>query len=139
MFVEHLIECVEESDNRYSCYTNNIPIQIFKHIMEAEELEEVRIYVSHNYNLETLKNTIERYIQWFTECETVLRNYYENERGEKVYRNWFTEIEVYRVDITFNSEDDYGATIACGDNLLQDHTLIIYFDKEQIEAIHLNG
>jgi hypothetical protein len=139
MIIDHLFEIVEESDERYRCYTIHTPLQIFKHIMTGEELEAVRIYVSPHFQLEMKQIMIERYIHWFTECETVLRNYYENERREKVYMNWFNEIEVYSVDIIFNSDDDYGATIACGDNLLHDHTLIIYFDKEQIESIHLNG
>lgn len=139
MIVDHLFEITEESDERYKSYAIHIPIQIFKHIMKDEELEEVRIYISNNCQLGSIENTIERYIHWFIECETELRNYYENELREKVYMHWFNEIEVYSVDITFNSEDDYGATIACGDKLIHDHILIIYFDKEQIESIHING
>jgi hypothetical protein len=139
MIVDNLFEIVEEDDEWYKCYGINIPIQIFNHIMNGEELEEVRIYLSHNLQLATLENKIERYIHWFTVCETVLRNYYENELKEKVYNNWFNDIEVYRVDITFISEDHYCATITCGDTLLQDHILMISFNREQIQCIHLNG
>lgn len=139
LIVDNLFEIVEESDERYRCYTVSIPIQIFKNIMKGEKLEEVRIYVSTDFHLRTIQNTIESYIRWFTVCETVLRNYYENELGERVDKDWFNEIKVYTVDITFNSADDYGATITCGDNLLLDHILIINVDREQIESIHLNG
>ncbi|MGF6355462.1 hypothetical protein ABIE27_003377 [Paenibacillus sp. 4624] len=83
MIVDNLLEIVEESDERYKCYAFSIPIQIFKNIMKGEELEEVRIYLSIDLQFETIKNMIESYIHWFTMCETVLRNYYENELGER--------------------------------------------------------
>ncbi|WP_019419110.1 hypothetical protein [Paenibacillus sp. OSY-SE] len=114
-------------------------IQIFKQFIKDEDLDDVRIYISTNTELDMIASKVESYINWFTECETVFRNYYENELREQVHKDWFKEIEVYSVDITFNSKEDYGATIACGDSVLQDHILNIDFDREQIEAINLNG
>ncbi|WP_454190062.1 hypothetical protein [Paenibacillus sp. Marseille-Q7038] len=112
-------------------------IQIFKQLIKDEDLKDVRENISTNTQLDSIASKVESYIKWFTECETVLRNYYENELREQIHNYWFDEIEVYSVDITFNSKEDYGATIACGDNVLQDHILIIDFDREKIEAINL--
>lgn len=137
--VNNFIEMVEENDERYKCYGLKNTIQIFKQFIKDEDLDEVRIYISTNTQLDSIMSKVESYINWFTECETVFRNYYENELREQVHKDWFKEIEVYSVNITFNSKEDYGATITCGDNVLQDHILIVDFDREQIEAINLNG
>ncbi|PKQ93264.1 hypothetical protein CXK86_03925 [Paenibacillus sp. BGI2013] len=137
--LNEFIELEEESDESYRCYTLQNTVQIFKHCIQDEDLNDVRIYVSTNTPLDSIVHKIEDYIKWFSTCETVFRDYYENELHEKVHQNWFNEIEVYRVDITFNSVTDYGATISCGDHILRDHIMIIDFDREQIQAIHLNG
>jgi len=133
------IELEEESDESYLCYVLQSAVQIFKHSVQEEDLNDVRIYVSTNTKLDSIANKIEDYVKWFSTCETVFREYYENELHKKVHKDWFNEIEVYRVDITFNSISDYGATISCGDNILQDHIMIVDFNREQIQAIHLNG
>lgn len=139
MLLSHFIELEEESDENYYCYIPQNTVQIFKQFLQDKDLNDVRIYVSTNIQLDSIAGKIEGYIKWFSTCETVLRKYYENELREQVHQDWFDEIEVYRADITFNSIEDYGATIACGDNILQDHIMIIDFDREQIQAIHLNG
>ncbi|WJM10602.1 hypothetical protein [Paenibacillus sp. PK1-4R] len=137
--LSEFIELEEESDESYRCYTLQNTVQIFKHLIQDEDLNDVRIYVSTNTPLDSMVHKIEDYIKWFSICETVFREYYENELQEKVHQNWFNEIEVYRADITFNSITDYGATISCGDHILLDHIMMIDFDREQIQAIHLNG
>ena len=58
---------------------------------------------------------------------------------EDVDDSWFNELEVYSADITFNSLEDYGATISCGDNILVDHILEFDFEKDQIVDIRMNG
>ncbi|MGV2883635.1 hypothetical protein [Paenibacillus taichungensis] len=133
------IELLEESDERYKCYVLKNTVQIFKQSIKDEDLNDVRIYISTTIQLDAIADVIDSYLHWLTECEAVFRNYYENELREKVHKDWFNEIEVYQVDITFNSKEDYGATIACGDNVLQGHIMIIDFDREHIQAIHLNG
>jgi len=132
-------EDAEAGDENYRCYTFNDPLQIFKQIIKDEDLEEVQLCISTRLQLDSIVDQVESYLRWLTECESVLRNYYEHELGKPVHSTWFDEIEIYRVDLTFNSEQDYGATISCGDSVLQDHILIIDFDKEAVEAIHLNG
>ncbi len=137
--LSEFIELEEESDESYRCYTLSHTVQIFKHCIQDEDLNDFRIYVSTNTPLDSIVIKIKDYIKWFSTCETVFREYYENELHEKVHKNWFNEIEVYRVDITFNSIADYGATISCGDNILHDHIMMIDFDQEHIQAIKLNG
>ncbi|NUU79787.1 hypothetical protein [Paenibacillus xylanilyticus] len=136
---DDFIEMVEESDERYKCYILKSTVQIFKQSIKDGDLNDVRIYISTSVQLDAIVSIVESYLHWFTECEAAFRNYYENELREQVSKDWFNEIEVYRVDIIFNNKEDYGATIACGDNVLQGHIMIIDFDREQVLAIHFNG
>lgn len=135
----HFVEIVENHDKNYKCYAFENPLQIFKQMIKDEDLEEVQLYISTRLQLDSIVEQVESYLQWLAECGSVLQNYYEQELGEPVHSTWFDEIEIYSVEITFNSEEDYGATISCGDSIIQDHILIIHFDKETVEAIHLNG
>ena len=129
----------DESDSRYNCYNLTTSIRIFNHLIEDENLEEVYINVASNIELKTIISYIINYIEWFSECEYVLKSFYENRLDEKVYDTWFNDIEVYRVDITFNDDCDYGATIYCGDKVFLHHALEIEFDKKNILDIRLNG
>ncbi|WP_010243300.1 hypothetical protein [Acetivibrio cellulolyticus] len=137
--LDDFIKNSEESDDRYTCYNLNKCIQIFNYSIEAEDLQEVKIYISTNIQIESIFNEMVSYLTWFSKCETELRTYYEIELHEKVNDTWFDEIEVYRVDFTFNSKDDYGATISCGDTILVGHILEIDFEREQVTDIRLNG
>ncbi|MHA7966774.1 hypothetical protein ACX93W_21925 [Paenibacillus sp. CAU 1782] len=137
--IDVFVENVKDSDERYKCYTLKNAVQIFNQIICDENLDDVRIYISTEVDLYSISPNVESYINWFTQCETIVRHFYENELQHKTPQNWFNEIEVYNVDITFNSCEDYGATITCGDNILQDHILSIDFDREQISVINING
>lgn len=137
--INNFIKNVEESDSRYICYNLNTSIRIFNHLLKDVDLEEAYIYVANDMQLVSAINHIVNYIDWFATCETVLKTYYENKLDEEVYDAWFSDIEVYRVDITFNNEYDYGATVHCGDRIYLDHALEIDFDKNNILDIRLNG
>lgn len=129
----------EESDDRYICYNLNKSIMIFNCLIEGENLSDVQIYVSNNIKLESIRKEILDYIEWFSKCKNILTSYYENRLNEKVPDKWFENIEIYRVDITFVNENDYGATIYCGDTVFLDHSLEIEFEKENVIDIILNG
>lgn len=137
LVLSNFIKNDEESDDRYACYNISVCVDIFSKTIE--ESDELRINISKDTSLVKVLDGINQYLEWLCQCEDVLKKYYESELGEKVYDDWFKEIEVYNVDITFNSNSNYGATISCGDQVLRDHSLEIDFDKMQVEAIRLNG
>jgi hypothetical protein len=137
LVLDNFIKNDEESDDNYSCYNISRCVDIFS--KPIEDSDELKIYIKKDTSLVNLLVGINQYLEWLCHCEDVLKKYYESELGEKVYEDWFKEIEVYNVDITFNSINDYGATISCGDQIILDHSLEIDFDKMQVEAIRLNG
>lgn len=137
--MSNFIENNEESDDRYICYNINSNIRIFNSVIEDQSLEDVQVFVARNTGLPLIIEQVIRYIDWINNCENLLKKYYENKLRERVYDTWFNDIEVYRVDITFNSEYDYGAIVYCGDSILVDHALEIEFNQEKISDILLNG
>lgn len=137
LVLNNFIKNDEESDDRYTCYNISVCVDVFS--KPIEDSDELRINISKDTSLVKVIDGINLYFEWLSQCEDVLKKYYESELGEKVYDDWFKEIELYNVDITFNSINDYGATISCGDQVLRDHSLEINFDRMQIEAIRLNG
>lgn len=135
--IKDFIRNVEETDDRYICFNINKCIKIFN--QSIENIEELRINITNEISLENIISLINSYLEWLNQCGAVLKTYYEGELGEKVYDEWFNDIEVYSADITFNSFKDYGATICCGDQVTRDHILEIEFNQMNIEAIRLNG
>jgi hypothetical protein len=134
--VENFLVDTEESDDRYISYHLSERMPIFNSLVDNEELF---INVSRSIKLEMILNEVGNYLIWLTQCENELKTFFESELQDKVNDTWFKEIEVYRVNITFNSENDYGATISCGDPLFIDHTLEIDFDCKTIDGIRLIG
>jgi len=124
-----LIVNEDESTENCICYNLSKNINIFEVFMN--DLEDIRINISKNSNLSDLIDSINEYIHYLNNCE--------NELGESVYKNWYNDLEVYAVDITFNSKEDYGASIACGDQIYSDHILNFQFDNKKIDYISLNG
>lgn len=135
--VNNFIENVEETDTRYTCYNIDVCVNIFKQLIK--DIEDLKIYISKETSLENVIDSINQYLIWINQCGEILRDYYESELGEKVYDDWFSHIEVYDADIVFNSIEDYGATIYCGDQVICDHSLEIQFDGMNVETIRLNG
>ena len=132
-----LIVNEDESTENCICYNLSKNINIFEVFMN--DLEDIRINISKNSNLSDLIDSINEYIHYLNNCENELKIFYENELGESVYKNWYNDLEVYAVDITFNSKEDYGASIACGDQIYSDHILNFQFDNKKIDYISLNG
>lgn len=128
-----------ESDNRYICFNPKTNLQIFKHIIRNEDLEDCFINVSVKIKLEEIIEKVSWYLEWINNCEKELKAFYENKLNEKVGQEWFSKIEVYSANITFNSVEDYGATISCGDTIFLDHILEFDFEKENVVDVRLNG
>jgi hypothetical protein len=139
MKISDFIKNELESDNRYVCYNPTKAVSIFQHLMSDDDLEECSINVSVNTSLEEVIDKVTEYLCWLANCEKELRVFYENELGEPVDDGWFSSLEVYHAEITFNSTDDYGATISCGDDIIPDHILEFDFEKEAIVDVRLNG
>lgn len=135
--IKDFIRNDEETDDRYICFNVNKCVKIFN--QSIEDVEELRINITKEISLENIISLINFYLEWLNQCGSVLKAYYEGELGERVYEEWFNDIEVYSADITFNSFQDYGATICCGDQVIKDHILEVDFDERNIEDIRLNG
>lgn len=135
--IKDFIRNDEETDDRYICFNINKCVKIFN--QSIEDTEQLRINITNEILLENIISLINSYLEWLNQCEAVLKTYYEGELGEKVYEEWFNDIEVYSIDITFNSSQDYGATVCCGDQVIRDHILEVDFNQMNIEAIRLNG
>lgn len=135
--IKDFIRNDEETDDRYICFNVNKCVKIFS--KSIEDIEELRINITHEISLENIISLINSYLEWLNQCGALLKTYYEGELGEKVYEEWFNDIEVYSTDITFNSSQDYGATVCCGDQVIRNHILEVDFNQMNIEDIRLNG
>lgn len=135
--IDDLVIDISRTTEEYICYTLTQKIQLFSR--KVRDDADCNIYISRKLRLGDILNKLIAYIDEINHSGEKLKSYYENLLNEKVYDNWFNDIEVFSVEITFISIDDYGTTIICSDQILQDHILEIYYDQNEIEQILLNG
>lgn len=139
MTVEQLTKDLDMSDDRYDCYHPTIPIQIFNCLIDTYTAEECEINIPKEYDLLKILPLINNYLNWLKECNKELTSYFEKRLGEVIPKKWFENIEVYHFSVTFNSADDYGATISCGESIFIDHTVEFDFEKFHIVDDRLIG
>lgn len=137
--IESFVMNNKNSDERYLCYNLNKNMQIFNYEINVDDFSDIELYISSTISLESIFDDITTYFLWFTKCESVVKSYYEEESQAKVNDNWFDDIEVYEICITYNDKNDFGATVCCGDQILIDHILEIEFDRYEVADIRLNG
>ena len=138
MNLDDFIKVDEEIDERYQIYSIE-QIKIFNHVLHADDWEVFGVFISRETTIENVAEILFNYLTWLTDCEKELRGFYERELKEKVSDVWYKTIEVYSACIVFNSEDDYGASVHCGDYLMSDHILEFDIEKRNVVAVRLNG
>lgn len=134
--IENFLVNIEESEDDYTSYNLSKRVPIFNYLVDDEEL---LINVWQSIKLEDILEKIADYLVWLNQCKNELKTFFESELQDKVSDTWFDEIEVYRANITFKSENDYGATIYFGEPIFIDHITEIDIYCKTIVDIRLNG
>lgn len=139
MTIEQLIKDWDLSDDRYDCYHPIKSVEIFNYLLDEDTIKDCEINISKKCNLIEILPLVNKYLEWFKECEHELTSYFQEKLGEALPDDWFKNIEVYHFSITFDTSNDFGATISCGDNILSDHILEFDFEMFQVVDDRLNG
>lgn len=129
-----------ETDDRYDCYSLSVPVRIFGFLLEEDTMEDCfSIALPAGADLEQMLPVVNEYIRWLGCCEEELTAYFEQQLDEPLPADWYDKIEVMDVSITFDSSEDYGATIAFGESVCADHTIEIDIDGREITDSRLIG
>lgn len=136
MELEDFLLDKELSDERYQCYHAAIPVNIFRDVLTDEDLE-INIHVS--CTLSDLLACVNDYLAWLQSCEEEVCGYYKKLINEPLPKDWFESLSVYRASLTFDSSEDFGATISFGDSILSDHILQFDFEKQKVTGDRLDG
>lgn len=136
MELEDFLLDKELSDERYQCYHAAIPVNIFRDVLTDEDLE-INIHVS--CTLSDLLACVNDYLAWLQSCEEEVCGYYKELINEPLPKDWLESLTVYRASLTFDSSEDFGATISFGDSILSDHILEFDFEKQKVTGDRLDG
>lgn len=127
------------SDDRYTCYHPIKPVKIFDYLIEEDELSECEIHILNGFAVKDALMVMDKYLEWLQRCEKELVAYFENLIEENLPEGWFEGIEVYSASMTIDSAEDYGITIAFGEEVFPDHAIELDFVKEDIVDNRLIG
>ena len=125
-----------DEDDRFIRYHPIRSILIFNCEIDRFNCE---INISKEISLEAVFQILEEYLEWLSLCEDEVTGYFQSKLGEDLPDDWFKKIEVYHVDISILSSDDFGATICFGESVLPDHIAEFNFEKYEITEDILNG
>ena len=126
-----------DKDHEYMCYKSKVEKVIFGKTVDGDDYE-INVAIEFKDQINT-NMVLDSYLKWLERCVDIVASYMEEVYGESLPDHWKESIEVYSVSITYNSEDDYGATIAFGESIFPDHIIELDFEKEEIIDNRLNG
>lgn len=118
-----------DEDNIYISYHPTEPIKIFNCKVDMSECE---FNISKKLCWREILPVLTDYLEWLALCENELKCYFASKLEENLPRDWFRKIEVYSASITFLTLDDFGASIAFGESIFQDHTIELEFEQKEI-------
>lgn len=130
-------EILEDEDERYLCYKPKYECDVFGKKVDSDDYE---VFIKKDKKQRYINNEVLiNYLKWLGSCIDVVKRYIEELSGELLTEEWKDSIEIYSVDVTFNDEEDYGATISFGECIYQNHIVEIDFEKEKIVDNRFNG
>ena len=131
------IEVLEDEDERYLCFKPKYGCDVFGKKVDCDDYE---LFIKRDEKQRYINNgVLINYLKWLGSCIDVVKRYIEELSGEFLTEEWKDSIEIYSVDITFNNEEDYGATISFGECIYEDHIMELDFEKEEIVDNRLKG
>lgn len=136
MLEQNPFDKFKTEDDRFVSYRPTRSIEILRHIVEPLNCI---INVSNELKWIEVFPILTSYLEWLAGCKNELIDYFHLRLGEDLPDAWFRNIEVYSVDITFLTLDDYGATVSFGESLFPDHVIELDFEKYEIDTDRLNG
>lgn len=125
---------IEEED--YICYHPTEDKEVFGNLLDKDEYE---IYISKECNLNEISSKLTEYMNWFSLCKDEVVEYLKNNSGEEQPEEWFSTIEVYNIEIIFNSPDDFSAIVTLGKSIDENCIIEVDFEKFQITDSSLNN
>ena len=116
-------------DDGYHSYFPSENEKVFGYLLNYDEYE---IYISKDYKIDDILPILNEYMDFLASPKREVLEYFEEKTGEKMPEEWYEGIEVYNVAITFNSPEDFGATVVFGDNAFEDNIFELEFEKSEI-------
>jgi hypothetical protein len=146
-----VIEPNEDGDYKFNHGYINQPIKIFGQIRfdgEEDDNEKLGLRIDKSVDINTIIDKLNKYLNWLADdCRQILEDYYKKENqgmleewySGKLEEDWYETLEMYSGTVDILSNDRFGATFSCGDNMNTDHLLMIEIDDKQITEMWFDG
>lgn len=130
----NLILDLNESDERYKCYTTSY-IEIL-----GQTIDEVEIYIDAAKRPITMMKKINDYLDWLANFYDIFKKQYMEEFIDIDFdESTLEEIFIFKVEI-FITEESKGATICFNhDEAVGSHWIEMVIDEKEIESFAVNG
>lgn len=130
----NLILDLNESDERYKCYTTSY-IEIL-----GQTIDEVEIYIDAAKRPITMMKKINDYLDWLANFYDIFKKQYMEEFIDIDFdESTLEEIFIFKVEI-FITEESKGATICFNhDEAVGSHWIEMIVDEKEIESFVVNG
>ncbi|MBF7090977.1 hypothetical protein IUY40_05445 [Flavobacterium sp. ALJ2] len=131
-----LSDFVKSKDNKNKFKIANKSIVVFNKLTEKGK---VSVYLPSEH-IENYLDKIFDYINWLSNCQIELIDFYNNECNEdRANKDWYDTLEVYRAEIIIDDSGEVFCSISGGDDFYKDHLLDIEITNDKITLMNYNG
>ncbi len=131
-----LSDFVKSKNNKNKFKIANKSIVVFNKLTEKGK---VSVYLPSEH-IENYLDKISDYINWLSNCQIELIDFYNNECNEdRANKDWYDTLEVYRTQIIVEDSGCIFCSISGGDDFYRDHLLDIEIINSTVTSMSYNG
>ena len=142
-----VMEPNEDSGYAFNHGYINKPLKIFGQLRFEEKEERLGLTLPKKVKAEEVLDKLKVYLQWLEDCKEELTAFYKSEFEYDIREyfdgemtpDWFDTLEVYSGTVSLGENGTFGADFSTGDNMDEDHLLIIEIDGKEIISMWHDG
>ena len=139
----------ENTDDDYDFHHGyiNKALTIFGEERFDTDDERLGLSIAKSLKLSEVLPKLNAYLEWLADCKETLIDFYVEEFANEIDEfhdgemtsDWFETLEVYSGTVCLSANGDIGADFSTGDNMDEDHLLIIEIDGYDVSTMWHDG
>ena len=109
--------------------------------------ERLGLSIAKSIDLPAVLPKLNDYLEWLSDCKETLISFYKEEFTDEIETyydgemasDWFETLEVYSGSICVSEDGDFSADFSTGDNMDEDHLLIIEIEGYDVSSMWHDG
>ncbi|WP_163357194.1 hypothetical protein [Dysgonomonas sp. 25] len=142
-----VLEDIKDPEYPYKNGYIDMPLKLFGQMRFEDDDEKLGLSIPATIDLEAIIEPLNDYLLWLSDCRAALETFYLREHKEWIDEcydgelddEWYNSLEMYSGTIDIDEDGAFSANFSCGDNMNDDHLLIIEISGKEINDMWFDG